>query len=89
MRASDPHLAAESSRCLLTATLPGSVGAVDVVETRHSHLDAEVLAVVHSQLLTRKLLQSVCILWLQPRALRQPGELSVATPSFYRYLWEI
>ena len=77
LRASNSHLAAESSRCLLTSTLPGSVGAVDVVESRNSHLDAEVLAVVHSQLLTGQLLQSVRILWLQPRAIRQPPHKSL------------
>lgn len=60
----ESHLAAESSRGLLPATLPGAVGAVDVVEASHAALDAEVGVVVLAQLLSDQLLQAIGILRL-------------------------
>ena len=62
--AQGPHLAAEGSRSLFPAALPGAVGAVDVVEPRDADIDAEVLAVVHAQLFARQLLQAIRILRL-------------------------
>lgn len=44
-------LPAESSRSLLSATLPGSLRAVDIVKPADSELDTEVLVVVLAKLL--------------------------------------
>lgn len=55
-------LAAEGRGSLLAATLPGAVGAVDVVEAGNATLDAEVLVVVLAQLLSGELLQAIGIL---------------------------
>mmetsp|Transcript_2904 Transcript_2904/g.8875 ORF Transcript_2904/g.8875 Transcript_2904/m.8875 type:complete len:266 (-) Transcript_2904:197-994(-) len=61
-------LTAEGSWGLLASALPGSVRAVDVVESADSREHLEVLGVVNGELLGRKLLKSVRIL-----GLRRPG----------------
>jgi hypothetical protein len=58
------HLATKSSRSLLSAALPGAVWSVDVVEASYSALDTKVLVVVHRQLLTGQLFQTICVLGL-------------------------
>lgn len=58
-------LSAKGGGGLLAAALPGAVGAVNVVEAGDAALDAEVLVVVHAQLLCGQLLQAIRILGLQ------------------------
>jgi len=50
------HLAADGSRGLLTAALPGAKGAVHVVEAGNAAVDAKVVVVVLVQLLGAQLL---------------------------------
>lgn len=56
-------LAAEGSWGLLSSSLPGSLWSVDVVEAGYAHLDAEVLLVMHAELLGDQLLETVGVLW--------------------------
>ena len=59
------YLSAESSGSLLAASLPCAIGSVDVVEACDPALDAEVLVVVHGELLRSELLQTVGVLRLR------------------------
>lgn len=59
------HLAAERSRRLLAATLPGTLWTVYVVEAGDPRLHPKVLGVVHVQLLGHELLQPVRVLYKQ------------------------
>ena len=58
-------LAAESCGSLLSATFPGAVGSIDIVEAGYATLNAKVLVVVYAELLCGQLLQTIGILWLQ------------------------
>ena len=58
------YLSAECSRSLLSASLPCSIRPKDVVKSCNSALNAKVLVIMHRKLLTCKLLQTICILWL-------------------------
>lgn len=62
---STAHLAAEGSRCLLTAALPCAVRSVHVVEASNAALNAKVVVVVLVQLFGAQLLQAIRVLWLQ------------------------
>ena len=59
-------LSAEGGRRLFSAALPGSVGPKDVVEARHSALNAKVFVIVHGQFLAGQLFQAVRVLGLHP-----------------------
>lgn len=62
------YLPAESCWCLLSATLPCAIGAIDVVEAGNAALDAKVPVIVHAQLLTGQLLETVRVLGLQNKS---------------------
>ena len=65
---SSDYLSAEGGGRLLSAALPCSVGPIDVVEPGNAALNAEVLVVVHAELLCGQLFQAVSILGLQGTA---------------------
>src|SRR5215471_17556647 len=55
------HFAADSGRGLLAASIPGTVGAVDVMEPRDASLQAEVLAEMSAHAFAEEFFPTVAI----------------------------